>query len=91
MLCYIILCVGVCMFSCVCFFFNPMDCSPLGISVGFGISMEFPRQEYWSGLPFPPPGHLLNSGIKPISPVSHVLAGGFSTTVLPGRPILYFM
>ena len=30
--------------------------------------MEFPRQEYWSGLPFPSPGHLPNPGIKPGSP-----------------------
>ena len=32
------------------------------------LSMEFPKQEYWSGLPFPSPGHLLNPGIKPGSP-----------------------
>ena len=30
--------------------------------------MEFPRQEYWGGLPFPPPGKLLDPGIKPMSP-----------------------
>jgi len=30
--------------------------------------MEFPRQEYWSGLPFPSPGDLLDPGIKPGSP-----------------------
>ena len=29
----------------------------------------FPRQEYWSGLPFPPPGDLHDPGIKPTSPV----------------------
>ena len=34
------------------------------------LSMGFPRQEYWSGLPFPPPGDLPNPGIKPESPVS---------------------
>jgi len=33
-------------------------------------SMGFSRQEYWSGLLFPPPGDLPNLGIKPISPVS---------------------
>ena len=32
-------------------------------------SMEFPRQEYWSGLPFPSPGDLPKPGIKPGSPV----------------------
>ena len=29
------------------------------------LSVGFPRQEYWSGLPFPPPGDLPNPGIKP--------------------------
>ena len=42
------------------------------------MSMRFYRQEYWSGLPFPPPGHLLSPGIKPTSPVSPALAGGWS-------------
>ena len=32
------------------------------------LSMRFPRQEDWSGLPFPPPGDLLNPGINPASP-----------------------
>ena len=32
------------------------------------LSMGFPRQEYWSGLPFPSPGDLPDSGIKPASP-----------------------
>ena len=32
------------------------------------LSMEFSRQEYWSGLPFLPPGDLLNPGGKPTSP-----------------------
>ena len=31
-------------------------------------SMEFPRQEYWSGVPFPPPGDLPDPGIEPTSP-----------------------
>ena len=44
------------------------------------LSMEFPRQEYWSGLPFPPPGDLLNPGIELESPVSPALAGRFFTT-----------
>ena len=42
-------------------------------------------QEYWSSLPFPPPGDYPNPGIKPRSPA---LAGRFSTTVPPGKPIL---
>ena len=32
------------------------------------LSMGFSRQEYWSGLPCPPPGHFLDPGIKLISP-----------------------
>ena len=32
------------------------------------LSMEFPKQEYWSGLPFPSPGNLPNPGIEPESP-----------------------
>ena len=35
-------------------------------------SMEFSRQEYWSGLPFPSPGELPNPGIEPRSPTLRV-------------------
>ena len=44
------------------------------------LSMGFSRQEYWSGLPSPPPGEIPNPGIKPASPKSHALAGSFFTT-----------
>ena len=44
------------------------------------LSMGFSRQEYWSGLPCPPPGDLPNPGIKPASRMSPALAGGFFTT-----------
>ena len=44
------------------------------------LSMEFSKQEYWSGLPFPPPEDLLDSGIEPVSIVSPALAGGFFTS-----------
>ena len=40
------------------------------------LSMEFSRQEYWSGFPCPPPGDLPDPGIKPMS-LSPALAGGF--------------
>ena len=43
-------------------------------------SRAFSRQEYWSGLPCPPPGCLPNPGIKPRSLTSPVLASGFFTT-----------
>ena len=42
---------------------DPMDCSPPGSSVH-----GFSRQEYWGGLPGPPPGDLPNPGIEPASP-----------------------
>ena len=44
------------------------------------LSMVFPTQEYWSGLPFPYPGDLPNPGTEPESLVSPALAGGFLTT-----------
>ena len=49
--------------------------------------MGFSRQEYWSGLPFPPPDDVPDSGIEPTSPVSPALAGGFFTTVTLGKPL----
>ena len=47
------------------------------------LSVRFPRQEYWSGLPFPPPEDPPDPRVKPESPV---LAGGFFTTEPPGEP-----
>ena len=47
-------------------------------------SLEFSRQEYWSGLPFPTPGDLPDLGIEPTSLVSPTLASGFFTTGPPG-------
>ena len=52
-----------------------MDCSPPGSSVH-----GFSRQEYWSGLPFPPPGDLPYPEIKLTFPESPALADGFFTT-----------
>ena len=45
-------------------------------------------QEYWSGLSFPPPGDLPNSGIEPARPKSPVLASGFFATEPSGKPKL---
>ena len=50
------------------------------------LSMGFSRQEYWSGLLFPPPGDLPNPRIKPMSLASPSLAGGFFTPEPPGKP-----
>ena len=46
------------------------------------LSMGFPRQEHWSGLPFPSPRHRPHPGIERASPA---LAGGFSTAEPPGK------
>jgi len=45
--------------------------------------MGFSREEYWSDLPFPPPGDLPDPRMEP---VSSALAGGFFTTEPPGKP-----
>ena len=50
------------------------------------LSMEFLRQEYCHGLPFPASGDLLDPGIELMSLVSPALAGGFITTMPPGKP-----
>ena len=47
------------------------------------LSMEFSRQEYWSGLPFLTPGDLPDPRLEPVSPA---LAGRFSTAEPPGKP-----
>ena len=47
------------------------------------LSMEFPRQEDWNGLPFPSPENLPNPGIEPMS---LALPGKFFTTVSPRKP-----
>ena len=52
------------------------------------LSMGFSRQEYWSGLPLPPPGDLPDPGIEPVSLASPALAGGFLTTGPPEHQIL---
>ena len=46
--------------------------------------MGFSRQKYWSGLPFPSPGHLPNSGIEPGSPAFQAYA---LTSEPPGKKI----
>ena len=50
------------------------------------LPMEFSRQGYWNGLPFPPPGDLPDPGIDPKPPTSPALAGRFFTTEPPEKP-----
>ena len=47
------------------------------------LSTGFPKQEYWSGLPFPSPGDLPELGTEPTSVTSPALANGFFTLALP--------
>ena len=54
---------------------DPIDGSPPGSHVP-----GFSRQEHWSGLPFPPPGDLPDSGTELLSLTSSALAGSFFTT-----------
>ena len=74
----------VCMLSYVQLFVTPWT-----VAHQAPLSMEFSRQEYWSGLPFPSPGDLPNSGIKPAFPVSPALAGGFFTTEPPSCMFIF--
>ena len=57
--------------------------TPRTVAFQAPLSMGFPRQEYWSELPFPSPGDLPSSGIEPVSPA---LAGGFFTTEPTAKP-----
>ena len=62
-------------FSCVSLFLTPWT-----VAHQAPLSMEFSRQEYWSGLPFPSLGDLPNPGIEPTSLMSPALPGDFFTT-----------
>ena len=72
---------GVCILSHVQLF-----ATPLTVAHQAPLSMEFSRWEYGSGLPFPPPGDVPNSGIKCPSLESPTPAGRFLTTAPPGKP-----
>ena len=63
----------------------PTLCDSMAVACHSPLSMGFPRQECWSGLPFPPPGDLLVPGIETTPPVSPTLAGGFFTIEPPGK------
>ena len=85
------MCVCVCVCMCVCVYSKLLShvqffVTPWTVARQTPLSMEFSRQEYWDGLLFPTPGDLTDSEIEPSSPVSLILAGGFFTTVPPGKP-----
>jgi len=58
----------------------------MGYSPPGSLSMGFPRQEYWSGLPFPPPKDLPNPGRE----LASALAGIFFIIEPPGNPSLLY-
>ena len=64
-----------CCFSCARLFEIPQT-----VALQAPLSMGFSRQEYWSGLPCPPPRDLPDPGMEPASLVSPALAGEFFTT-----------
>ena len=68
--------------SCVWLFATPWT-----VARQAPLSMGLSWQEYWSGLPFPPPGDLSDPGNESSSPTIPALIGGFSITKPPGKPI----
>ena len=74
-------CVRTCVLSHVGLFVTAWT-----VALQAPLSMRFSRQEYWSGLPFPPPEDLPDPGMEPGSPVFPVLTGGSFTTVPSGKP-----
>ena len=62
-------------------------CDPTTVALQALPSMEFLRQEYWSGLPFSTLGNLSDQGIERVSPVSPELAGGLFKTGPPEKPL----
>ena len=81
---YIHVCVCVCV--CVCAQLCPTLYDPMNYSQD-PQSMEVSRQQYWSGLPFPPPGDLPDPETKPTFLLSPASAGRLFTTEPPGKPI----
>ena len=86
---YLYICVCVCVCLCVCVSVPVVFDSaiPWTVSCQAPLSMEFSRQEYWSGLPFPSLGDFPNPGIKPVSLACPALAGRFFTTESSGKHI----
>ena len=53
------------------------------------LSMEFPKQEHWNGLPCPPPGGLPKPGIQPVVSWGSYIAGGFFISEPPGEELTF--
>ena len=80
------LCCGPSRFSCVRLFATLWT-----VALHVPLSMGFSRQEYWSGLPCPPPGDLPDPGTEPVSLMFPAFADGlFTPLVPPGKPYPVF-
>ena len=66
----------------------PTLVTPWAVAHQAFLTMKFSSQEFWSGLPFPSPGHLPSPGIEPMSAA---LAGGFFTTEPPGKTPFFIL
>ena len=66
-----------------------LSATPWTVACQAPLSMGFSRQEYWSGLLFPSPGDLSNTGIELQFPASPELAGGFFTEP-PEKPTVHY-
>ena len=75
--CCVCVCSSAQSLSRVCLFATPWT-----IARQAPLSVRFSRQEYWSELPFPPPGNPRDPGIIPAAPAAPALAGRFFTTEL---------
>ena len=64
----------------------PTLCDPWTVACQAPLSMGFSRQEYWSGLPCPPPGDLPNPGTEPRSLMSLHWQMGSLPLAPPGEP-----
>ena len=79
-------CMHMCVVSPVWLFETPWT-----VALQIPLSLGFSRQEYWSCLPFLPPGDLANPGIKPMFPVSPTLADRIFISESPGKTTLYVL
>ena len=73
----------LCWLSHVHFFVTPQT-----VANQASMSMGFPKQEYWSGLPFPSPGDLTDPGIEPTTPA---LAGEFFLLSHQGNALIWYL
>ena len=91
---YVCVRVSVCVYVCVCVYmcvYEFLSCvlvfaTPLTVTHQAPLSMEFSRQEHWSGWPCPPLGDLANPGTEPSSLVSPAMAGRFFATSAQWEP-----